>query len=140
MPPSGRGASPPPPPDGPPVYGNVLTVPGGAPEAEAPDAPPAAESPAGDSQWELYEVFTQEAQGAPHEHAGSVRAADAAHAMQNARDVYGRRGRVLSMWVVPTVAISATTPSDTEPFFDPGADKPYRHPHFYKAPRGVRGL
>ncbi len=93
-----------------------------------------------DSQWELWEVFTQESQGAPHEHAGSVRATDAAHAIQNARDVYGRRGRVLSMWVVPTAAIAATTPDDAEPFFDPAADKPYRHPHFYKVPRGVRGL
>jgi ring-1,2-phenylacetyl-CoA epoxidase subunit PaaB len=135
------------------VYGNVLTVPGAAPEADdaaaraasstaagEPAAPPAAEAPAADSQWELYEVFTQEAQGAPHEHAGSVRAADPAHALQNARDVYGRRGKVLSMWVVPTAAISATTPGEAEPFFDPGSDKPYRHPHFYKTPRGVRGL
>jgi ring-1,2-phenylacetyl-CoA epoxidase subunit PaaB len=24
------------------------------------------------------------------------------------------------------------------PFFDPGNDKPYRHPQFYKIPRGVR--
>jgi ring-1,2-phenylacetyl-CoA epoxidase subunit PaaB len=130
------------------VYGNILTIPGAAPEADAhagapaaaSDAPPAADAPAPDSQWELYEVFTQEAQGAPHEHAGSVRAADPAHALQNARDVYGRRGKVLSMWVVPTAAISATTPGDAEPFFDPGSDKPYRHPHFYKTPRGVRGL
>ena len=93
-----------------------------------------------DSQWELWEVFTQEAQGAPHAHAGSVRATDAQHAMQNARDVYARRGRVLSMWVVPTAAISATSPDVAEPYFDPAADKPYRHPHFYKVPRGVRGL
>lgn len=128
------------------MYGNVLTIPGAPAETEdaparpASDAPPTADAPAADSQWELYEVFTQEAQGAPHEHAGSVRAADPAHALQNARDVYGRRGRVLSMWVVPTAAISATTPGDAEPFFDPAADKPYRHPHFYKTPRGVRGL
>jgi ring-1,2-phenylacetyl-CoA epoxidase subunit PaaB len=133
------------------MYGNVLTIPGAAPETDdaaaraaaptsAPAAPATPDAPAADSQWELYEVFTQEAQGAPHEHAGSVRAADAAHALQNARDVYGRRGKVLSMWVVPTAAISATTPGDAEPFFDPGSDKPYRHPHFYKTPRGVRGL
>ena len=132
------------------MYGNVLTIPGAVPDAEPLDAAagaarasegaPTADAPAADSQWELYEVFTQEAQGAPHEHAGSVRAADPAHALQNARDVYGRRGKVLSMWVVPTAAISATTPGDAEPFFDPGSDKPYRHPHFYKTPRGVRGL
>ena len=138
------------------AYGTPLTVPGEpaaadespAREAAAPETHVVAEGAGADApgagptdtQWQLWEVFTQEAQGAPHEHAGSVRAADAAHAMQNARDVYGRRGRVLSMWVVPTAAISATTPGDAEPFFDPGADKPYRHPHFYKTPRGVRGL
>lgn len=119
---------------------------GGGPAAEAmaPPSPAAADAAAAellapDSQWELWEVFTQDAQGAPHEHAGSVRATDAAHAMQNARDVYGRRGKVLSMWLVPTAAISAISPDDAEPFFDAG-DKPYRHPHFYKVPRGVRGV
>ena len=76
----------------------------------------------------------------PHEHAGSVRATDAAHALQNARDVYGRRGKVISMWVVPTGAIAATSPSDAGPYFDPMNERPYVHPHFYKAPRGVRGL
>jgi ring-1,2-phenylacetyl-CoA epoxidase subunit PaaB len=93
-----------------------------------------------DSQWELWEVFTQEAQGAPHEHAGSLRATDAEHALQNARDVYGRRGKVISVWVVPTAAITASTPGDAGPFFEPGADKAYRHPQFYKVPRGVRGV
>ena len=131
------------------AYGTPLTVPGEAAEPGAPDgapngAPRGAADGAGDratdTQWALWEVFTQEAQGAPHEHAGSVRATDAAHAIQNARDVYARRGRVLSLWVVPTAAISATSPADAEPFFDPGSDKPYRHPHFYKAPRGVRGV
>ena len=128
------------------MYGTVIAVgeaadatpqpPGGAPAA------PIAADPGGvaDGQWAAWEVFTQEAQGAPHEHAGSVRATDAEHALQNARDVYGRRGKVLSMWVVPTGAIAATTPGDYEPFFEPGNDKPYRHPHFYKVPRGVRGL
>ncbi len=129
------------------AYGTPLSLPGDAPpdsparEADAPETH-VAEGLADptDTQWALWEVFTQEAQGAPHEHAGSVRATDAAHAIQNARDVYARRGKVLSMWVVPTSAISATSPADAEPFFDPGSDKPYRHPHFYKAPRGVRGV
>ena len=127
------------------MYGNVLTVPGEAGQAEAAATQaPASGAPAGgevaDGQWQLWEVFTQEEQGAPHEHAGSVRATDAGHALQNARDVYGRRGKVISMWVVPTGAIAATTPSDAGPFFDPGSEKAYLHPHFYKAPRGVRGV
>ena len=91
-----------------------------------------------DSQWPLWEVFTQEQQGAPHEHAGSVHAVDAEHALQNARDVYGRRREAISIWVVPTEVITASTPEDVGPFFDPANDKAYRHPQFYKVPRGVR--
>lgn len=93
-----------------------------------------------DTQWDLWEVFTQEGNGVPFEHAGSVHAADAEHALQNARDVYGRRGKVLNLWVVPSAAITASAPSDSGPFFDPGNDKAYRHPQFYRVPRGVRGV
>jgi ring-1,2-phenylacetyl-CoA epoxidase subunit PaaB len=92
----------------------------------------------GETQWPLWEVFTQAGKGAPHEHAGSVHATDAEHAMQNARDVYCRRGEAVSLWVVPASAIVASVPGDAGPFFDPGNDKAYRHPHFYKVPLGVR--
>ena len=127
------------------MYGTVLPVGEGAgqeqdPAARAPAAGAPTDGAIADGQWQLWEVFTQEAQGAPHEHAGSVRATDAAHALQNARDVYGRRGKVISMWVVPTGAIAATSPSDVGPYFDPMNERPYVHPHFYKAPRGVRGV
>lgn len=91
-----------------------------------------------DSQWPLWEVFTQDAHGSPHEHAGSVHAVDAEQALQNARDVYARRGEAVNLWVVPTQAIVASSPGDAGPFFDPGNDKAYRHPQFYIAPRGVR--
>lgn len=91
-------------------------------------------------EWPLWEIFTQEKNGAPHEHAGSLHAPDAEMALQNARDVYARRGRLLSLWVVPSREITATTPSDDGPFFEPGNEKAYRHPQFYKTPRGVRGL
>ncbi|MFN8574225.1 MAG: 1,2-phenylacetyl-CoA epoxidase subunit PaaB [Gemmatimonadaceae bacterium] len=90
-----------------------------------------------DTQWPLWEVFVQEEQGEPHAHAGSVHAVDAEQALQNARDVYGRRG-ALSMWVMPATEITATSPSDAGPFFDPADDKVYRHPQFYKTPRGVK--
>lgn len=99
-----------------------------------------AEAIAPGAQWPLWEVFTQSEQGAPHEHAGSLHATDAEHAMQNARDVYARRGGVISLWVVPAGSITASSPSDTGPFFEPGADKAYRHPQFYKVPGGVRGV
>ena len=91
-----------------------------------------------DSQWPLWEVFTQPPGAGPHEHAGSVHAPDAETALQNARDVYARRGEAKSIWVVPSTAITASTPEDVGPFFDPADDKPYRHPQFYKVPRGVR--
>lgn len=94
--------------------------------------------PRNDTQWPLWEVFTQEGEGAAHEHAGSVHAVDAEHAIQNARDVYARRGKVVSIWVVPSERIVASAPGDAGPLFDPGNDKPYRHPQFYKVPRGVR--
>ena len=112
----------------------------------APDAPSASAAIAGQTsdmaqdQWPVWEVFTQSAQGAPHEHAGSLHAVDAEQALQNARDVYARRGGVISLWVVPGGAITASMPGENGPFFDPGADKTYRHPQFYKVPRGVRGV
>ena len=91
-----------------------------------------------DRSWPLWEVFTQGVDGAPHEHAGSVHATDAEHALQNARDVYARRNEAVNLWVVPSAAITASTPEDMGPFFDPANDKAYRHPQFYKVPKGVK--
>ncbi len=96
------------------------------------------ESAESDTQWPIWEVFVQEKTGAPHEHAGSVHAPDAEIALQNARDVYSRRGEALSMWVVESKHITATTPEDNPSFFEPAADKIYRHPQFYKVPRAIR--
>ncbi len=92
------------------------------------------------SEWQLWEVFVQSEFGAAHEHFGSVRAPDRELALQNARDLYARRGTVLSMWVVPSHAITASTPSENGIFFDPSNDKPYRSTQFYTIPRGVKGL
>jgi ring-1,2-phenylacetyl-CoA epoxidase subunit PaaB len=41
------------------------------------------------------------------------------------------------MWVVPTNQIVSSMPEDAESLFDPGMDKPYRHPRFYKISKGV---
>lgn len=92
------------------------------------------------SEGRLWEVFIQSESGTPHEHAGSVHAPDAEMALQNARDVYARRGNAVSIWVVPSENITATSPSDNHPFFDPADDKAYRHPQFYKVPKAVKGL
>ena len=91
-----------------------------------------------DTQWPLWEVFVQSEPPASHEHAGSVRAPDKEMALQNARDVYARRGEAVNLWVVMSESIIASTPDDMGPFFDPGNDKPYRHPTFYKTPEGVK--
>lgn len=88
----------------------------------------------------LWEVFTQATGGAPHEHAGSVRAGDRQMALLHARDVYGRRGAVVSIWVVPSSEIVASAPEENGSFFDPAEDKVYRHPQFYKVPKGVKNV
>ncbi len=92
------------------------------------------------SEWDVWEVFSQLEWGKPHEHCGSVHAPDAEIALQNARDVYARRFSVKSLWVVPANAIRATCQEDGESFFDPQDDKVYRHPSFYKIPKGVRNI
>jgi ring-1,2-phenylacetyl-CoA epoxidase subunit PaaB len=104
-----------------------------------PDAG-AASNKKGESQWPLWEIFAQEGEGAPHEHVGSLHAPDAELALQNARDVYARRGPIVSLWVVPSIAITASPSDEAGPFFEPGADKVYRHPQFYKIPRGIKGF
>ena len=91
-----------------------------------------------DTQWPLWEVFTQPREGKPHQHAGSLHAPDAEMALQNARDVYARRKEAINIWVVPTEEITASTPDDSGPFFDPANDKPYRHPQFYSVPRATK--
>lgn len=93
-----------------------------------------------DSQWQLWEVFTQQKQGGPHEHAGSVRAPDKEIALLNARDVYCRRKEAVNIWVVKTENIVASAPEDAGSFFDPANDKAYRNPNFYKTPEGIKQI
>lgn len=91
-----------------------------------------------DTEWPLWEVFTQKKRGAPHQHAGNVHATDPEMALQNARDVYARRSEAVNIWVVPAADITASNPSDKESFFDPADDKIYRHPQFYEVPRATK--
>ncbi len=85
----------------------------------------------------LWEVFIRSRNGLAHRHAGSVHAADAEMALQAARDVYTRRGEGLSLWVVPSAAITASDPGDRGMLFEPAMDKVYRHPTFYEVPDDV---
>ncbi len=90
--------------------------------------------------WPLWEVFVRARRGLSHQHVGSLHAPDAAMALRNARDVYTRRGEGVSIWVVPSSAIVASSPDEKDPFFDPALDKAYRHPTFYEVPEGVAHL
>ena len=85
----------------------------------------------------LWEVFIRSRNGLSHRHVGSVHAADATMALGAARDVYTRRGEGLSIWVVPSAAITASDPADRDMLFVPTGTKIYRHPTFYEVPDDV---
>jgi ring-1,2-phenylacetyl-CoA epoxidase subunit PaaB len=88
----------------------------------------------------LWEVFVRPRRGLSHVHVGSLHAPDAATALHNARDVYTRRQEGVSIWVVPAMQITANSPDEKDAYFDPAADKIYRHPTFYEVPEGAKHL
>ncbi|MGL5859499.1 MAG: 1,2-phenylacetyl-CoA epoxidase subunit PaaB [Angustibacter sp.] len=88
----------------------------------------------------MWEVFIRPRRGLSHGHVGSVHAPDAVLAVRHARDLYTRRGEGISIWVVPSGSITASNPDEQDAFFDPAADKVYRHPTFYTVPEGVQHL
>ena len=88
-------------------------------------------------EWPLWEVFVRSKAGLDHKHCGSLHAPDAAMAVQMARDVYTRRQEGVSIWVVPSSCIIASDPGQKDSYFDPMADKVYRHPSFYELPAAV---
>jgi phenylacetate-CoA oxygenase PaaH subunit len=85
----------------------------------------------------LYEVFLRAKRGLNHVHVGSLHAPDDEIALRNARDLYTRRNEGVSIWVVRSDHITATSPDEKDPFFAPSADKVYRHPTFYDIPDNV---
>lgn len=88
----------------------------------------------------VWEVFVQKKAGLPFKHVGNVHAYDKKMALQNARDLYTRRGEGRALWVVPTEAIISVPLDNADAFFDPNDDKPYRHATFYEIPDGVKHL
>jgi ring-1,2-phenylacetyl-CoA epoxidase subunit PaaB len=84
--------------------------------------------------WPLWEVFIRSKQGLDHKHVGSLHAADAQMAIENARDVYTRRMEGISIWIVESKYIHASNPDEAESLYDPSNDKAYRHPTFYELP------
>src|SRR5665647_3560924 len=85
----------------------------------------------------LWEVFIRSRNGLAHKHVGSLHASDATLALQAARDVYTRLGEGLSIWVVPSSAITASDPAEKGMMFEPAESKIYRHPTFYEVPDEV---
>lgn len=90
--------------------------------------------------WPLWEVFIRSKQGLDHKHAGSLHAADAQMAIENARDVYTRRMEGVSIWVVESKYIHASSPEEAGELYDPANDKVYRHPTFYNLPDEVKHM
>ena len=98
------------------------------------------------AEWPLYEVFVRGKRGLNHVHVGSlhapddemaVHAADDEMALRHARDVYTRRNEGVSIWVVQSKDIAASSPDEKDPMFAPSNDKVYRHPTFYEIPDNV---
>ena len=113
-------------------YGDYDSIQGGG---ETSSSSPSQETVS--SSWPLWEVFIRSKQGLDHKHVGSLHAADAAMAIENARDVYTRRMEGVSIWVVESKNIHATNPDEAESLYEPAQDKIYRHPTFYDLPDEV---
>jgi ring-1,2-phenylacetyl-CoA epoxidase subunit PaaB len=86
--------------------------------------------------WPLWEVFVRARRGISHVHIGSLHAPDPESALQNARDVYTRRGEGVSLWVVPSSEIHAFEPEDLVDYVEAN-EKVYRHATTYDIPDEV---
>lgn len=91
----------------------------------------------GDKVWE---VFIQKKAGLAFKHVGNVHAYDKKMAIQNARDLYTRRGEGREIWVVEADAIVSSPLEQADAFFNPSEDKVYRHPTFYHIPDEVKNI
>jgi len=92
------------------------------------------------SDWPLWEVFIRSKQGLEHKHVGSLHAADATMAIENARDVYTRRSEGISIWVVESHHIKTSAPEASAELYEPAQDKTYRHPTFYDLPEEIKHM
>lgn len=95
--------------------------------------------PPADTEWEPYEVFVQERRGQPHEHVGAVHAPDPEMALVLAKEQFGRRGRVVQIWVAPQRCI-AETPIEDQDVFQPTTDKSYREAYGYRTSELLRAI
>lgn len=91
----------------------------------------------GDKVWE---VFIQKKAGLSFKHVGNVHGYDKKMAIQNARDLYTRRGEGREIWIVEAEAIVSSPLDQADAFFNPSEDKVYRHPTFYIIPDEVKNI
>lgn len=87
-------------------------------------------------EWPMWEVFVRQRRGLAHVHAGSLHAPDTEAAMQNARDVYTRRGEGVSVWVVRSDQISAFDPADAADYYEANTED-VRSATYYEIPDEV---
>lgn len=86
--------------------------------------------------WPMWEVFVRARRGISHVHIGSLHAADAETALENARDVYTRRGEGVSVWVVPSSHVYAFEPDAATEYVEAN-EKVYRLATTYDIPDEV---
>ena len=86
--------------------------------------------------WPMWEVFVRARRGVSHVHIGSLHAPDSETALQNARDVYTRRGEGVSVWVVPSREVRAFEPEDAVDYVEAN-EKVYRLATTYEIPEEV---
>lgn len=91
-------------------------------------------------EWPLWEIFIRSQHGLSHKHVGSLHASDAEMAICHARDVYTRRNEGMSIWVVRSGDITASSPAEKDVIFEPANSKVYRHPTFFPMPDEVHNL
>ena len=119
------------------LYGDIPGEEGGG--GESTKQKPGSDQPV-EKGWPLWEIFIRSKQGLDHKHAGSLHAADAKMAIENARDVYTRRMEGVSIWAVESKHIHASSPDDAAAFYEPAHDKIYRHPTFYELPDELKHM
>src|SRR6187431_652956 len=101
-------------------YGDIPEDKSGGSNSETSKNPP---SGGRGAEWPLWEVFIRSKQGLSHKHVGSLRAADATMAIDNARDVYTRRSEGISIWVVESRLVAASDPKEADALFEPADTK-----------------
>jgi len=79
---------------------------------------------------QVYEVFRQEREGGPMQHAGNLLAPDPELASHYAREFYGRRQESVRLWIVPRAAIRRLDDPD---LLQPPLDRSFKKPVGYSA-------